>query len=152
MPNIQLKIPQGAFPGDARTALLRNIIDAAATAENIPDDPRKRALCWVAVEETPAGTWVCGSPDMSARLLPCFAVVYVPAGVLTAAARAYYMQLLHAAFQQALPAGESRRLVTSIVLHDVADGHWGVDGALWKLPDFVRAAGYGHLQTLEATA
>ncbi|WP_316675409.1 hypothetical protein [Ralstonia chuxiongensis] len=43
MPNILVKIPANTFDGDARAALARNITEAAAQAEQIPDDPRRRA-------------------------------------------------------------------------------------------------------------
>jgi len=137
MPNILVKIPANTFDGDARAALARRITHAAAQAEQIADDPRSRATTWVLVEEVPAGAWWCGGADMSAHIVPCLAIAHVPAGVLDAAARA-------------LPGADGRRVVTSVMLHDVADGTWGVNGALWALPDFARAAGYAHLQHLVA--
>ena len=50
--------------------------------------------------------------------------------------------------RNALPAGEKRRLTTSIVLTSVADGTWGVDSAVSRLPELAKAAGYAHLQHL----
>jgi hypothetical protein len=37
-------------------------------------------------------------------------------------------------------------LLTSIMLHDVADGTWGANGTIWRLSDIAAAAGYAHLQ------
>ncbi|WP_232317434.1 MULTISPECIES: tautomerase family protein [Ralstonia] len=150
MPNILVKIPADTFDGDARTALARRITHAAAQAEQIADDPRSRATTWVVIEEAPAGAWWCGGTDMSAHIVPCLAIAHVPAGVLDAAARALFVHQMHEAFAQMLPAADGRRVVTSVMLRDVADGTWGVNGALWALPDFVRAAGYAHLQHLVA--
>ncbi|CAJ0692593.1 hypothetical protein [Ralstonia wenshanensis] len=47
MPNILVKIPANTFDGDARATLARRITEAAAQAEQIPPDPRKRATTWV---------------------------------------------------------------------------------------------------------
>lgn len=151
MPNILVKTPQGAFPGDARANLVRHLNEAAATAEQMPDDPKKRFLSWVLIDETATGMWTCGGIDVSSMVLPCFAVVYVPAGVLDEAARAQYVRLVHDAFKQALPAGEKRQLATSVILQDVAEGTWGGNGALWTLPGLAKAAGFAHLQHLVET-
>ena len=148
MPNIRVDIPRGAFPGEARAELVRRINEAAATAEQIPADAKHRFFCWVQVNETEPGAWTCGGVDMTSTLLPCTAVAQVPAGVLDEAARSGFVQLMHDAFRLSLPSGEKRRLATSVVLHDVADGTWGVNGAIWKLPDFARAAGFEHLRQL----
>jgi phenylpyruvate tautomerase PptA (4-oxalocrotonate tautomerase family) len=150
MPNILVKIPANTLGGDARATLARRVTEAAAQAEQIPDDPRRRATIWVTVEEVPAASWWCGGADVTTQVVPCLAVAHVPAGVLDGAARARFVQQMHEAFAQALSADDARRVVTSVMLHDVADGTWGVNGALWTLPDFARAAGYAHLQHLVA--
>jgi phenylpyruvate tautomerase PptA (4-oxalocrotonate tautomerase family) len=108
--NILVKIPKGSFAAEHRTTLVRRLNDAAACAEQIPDDPKKRALCWVVVDEVEPGAWTCGAVDVTAQVLPCIVMVYLPAGVL--------------------------------------DGAWGVNGTVWRLPNFAKAAGLAHLQTL----
>ncbi|PHV35634.1 tautomerase [Janthinobacterium sp. BJB304] len=148
MPNILVKIPKGAFPTEHRAVLVQKLNDAAAIAEQIPDDPRKRSMCWVIIDEVEPGAWTCGASDMSAKLLPCLAVIYVPAGVLDDASQAMYVDLVHAAFKQSLPATEKRQLATSVILHNVVDGTWGVNDTIWRLPNFAQAAGYAHLQEL----
>ncbi len=152
MPSIVLKIPKNSFPGAQRAALVKNINEAAAAAEQMPDDPRKRFLCWVLIDEMESGSVTCGGADVTSLFIPCFAIVHVPEGVLDDAARASYAQLMHSAFQAALPPGEKRRLTTNIVFSTVADGTWGVDGAVWRLPELAKAAGYAHLQHLVKTA
>ncbi len=152
MPNIVLKIPKHAFPGAQRAALVQGINEAVAAAERIPADPRKRFLCWVLIDEIEDGNWTCGGADVSSQFIPCMAVVHVPDGVLDDAARATYTRLLHAAFQDALPADEKRQLLTSIVFNAVQDGSWGVGSVVWRLPDFARAAGFEHLQHLVVAA
>ncbi len=148
MPNILVKLPKASFPGPHRETLVRLLNDAAASAEQIPDDPRKRSLCWVVIDEVAPGFWTGGGIDMTAQLLPCIAMIYLPAGVLDAATRAHYVCLVHDAFRQALPPADQRRLVTSVIVHDVTEGSWGVNGAIWRLPDFAEAAGFSHLKSL----
>lgn len=148
MPHILVRIPNNSYPGEARAALVRGINDAAALAEQIPAEPRKRMLCWVLIEEVAPGAWTCGGADVTAQLLPCVALVYLPAGVLDAAARALYVQELHHAFHRLMPPQDTRRLACSVVLQEVDDGSWGVNGAIWRLPQFAEAAGFTHLQHL----
>ena len=148
MPNIIVHIPKGSFPGEAQSALVRRINDAAAQAEQIPPDPGKRMLFWVLVEEVGHAAWTCGADDVSAQLVPCVAFVYLPAGVLDKASRAVYVQALHEAFKESLPSHDKRQLATSVVLNEVADGHWGVNGSVWNLPKFAKTAGFVHLQHL----
>ena len=146
MPNLLVKIPHGTYPGAARATLLRCLTTAAAEVEQIPDDPAMRFLCWVVIDEIVSAHWTCGGIDVSDRILPCIAVVCVPAGVIDAASRARYARRIHEAFLQALPAGEHRQLATSVILHDVADATWGANGTLMTLPLFAASAGYTHLQ------
>ncbi|MBN8757930.1 MULTISPECIES: tautomerase family protein [Variovorax] len=148
MPNILVKIPQGAFPGESRATLVRKINEAAAAVEQMPDEPRALFMCWVLVDEVMAGGWTCGGADATAQYLPCMARVLLPAGVLDDASRSLYAARMHAAFAEAMPANDRRRLMTSVVLDEVPDGAWGVSGEIWTLPDFARSAGYAHLQHL----
>ena len=146
MPNIVIHCPAGAYPGPSRQNLIRHVNDAAAQAEQIPEHPRHRALCWVLVQELPSGQWTCGAQDVTDRVLPCMARVSLPAGVLNEAGRALYVKLLHDAFMQSLPEDECRALQLSVILEEVPDGLWGVNQQLWRLPDFALAAGFKHLQ------
>jgi phenylpyruvate tautomerase PptA (4-oxalocrotonate tautomerase family) len=148
LPNILVKLPKDSFPAQHREALVRLLSHAAASAEQIPDEPKKRSLCWVVVDEVAPGFWMCGGIDVTAQVLPCIAMIYVPAGVLDAAGRARFVKLVDDAFRQALPATDQRRLATSVIVHDVVEGTWGANGAIWRLPDFVDAVGFAHLKPL----
>ena len=55
MPHILVHVPKASFPGDARSSLVHRINDAAARAERISDDPRKRVMCWVVIDEVDSG-------------------------------------------------------------------------------------------------
>lgn len=151
MPNMQVKIPKGAFPGSCREALMRHLDEAAARAEQMPDDPSRRSVTWVQIDEVEADDWRCGAQDLSARLLPCLVQIHLPAGVLDDAARELYARLVHQALQRALPTDERRQLASSVILQEVPDGAWAANGRIWRLPDFARAAGYIHLQELAAS-
>lgn len=148
MPTILIHVPEGSFSGDARVSLIRRVNDAAAHAEQIPDEPRKRALCWVLIREVPVSSWTCGGADVGSQMLPCMAMIYLPVGVLDKVSRADYVRLMHEAFKQSMPVDEARHLATSVVLHEVDDGSWGVNGAIWTLPSFAHAAGFAHLRHL----
>jgi phenylpyruvate tautomerase PptA (4-oxalocrotonate tautomerase family) len=150
MPNILVKVPMGAFAGDSARTLLREITHAAATAEQIPAEQSFRLTSWVVIDQVESRLFSVAGVDMSEHVVPCIAVVYVPEGVLDEASRALYVKRVHDAFKTALPATETRRLATSVILHAVEDGRWGGNGAIFRLADLARSAGYAHLQHLVA--
>jgi phenylpyruvate tautomerase PptA (4-oxalocrotonate tautomerase family) len=150
MPNILIKVPHGAFSEQQRQSLAKSVNQVAVQAEQMPDVAAKQFVNWITVDEVVAGQFTCGGQDMTRHVLPCIAMVYLPSGVLDGASRASYVQALHAAFAAALAPDEKRQLATSVILHEVPEGQWGANGKLWRLPDFAKAAGYAHLQVLNA--
>lgn len=149
MPYITVKVPSGVLGEEEKSRLVRGICAAAAECEQVPDDPRMRALCVVTVEERGIGSQTFGSHDLSQVMVSFDATVTIPKGVLDDRSRARFVELLHQAAVDALP-GEKRRIATSFVIDEIEDGMWGVHGNLWKLPDFAAASGYRHLQHLVA--
>jgi phenylpyruvate tautomerase PptA (4-oxalocrotonate tautomerase family) len=147
MPYITVKVPSGVLGEDARFVLIKGICAAAAECEQVPDDPKMRALCMVSIEETGAGCQTFGGRDLSQMVVSFDATVNIPKGVLDDTSRARFVELLHQAAVDALP-DEKRRITTSFVINEIEDGMWGVRGSLWKLPDFAAASGYRHLQHL----
>ena len=147
MPYITVKAPAGALDDEAKAALTNGICAAAAECEQVPDDPKMRALCVVTIEEIDAGNRTYGGRDLSQMLVPFDAVVNIPKGILDDRSRARFVELLHQAVIDALP-GEKRRITSSFIINEIEDGTWGVSGSLWKLPDFAAASGYRHLQLL----
>jgi phenylpyruvate tautomerase PptA (4-oxalocrotonate tautomerase family) len=150
MPNILIKVPKNAFDLAGREKLGRGIHAAAKAVEGWGDDPRQEALTWVLIEEVPSGNLFVGGADQSSRYLPVIVFFYPPAGVLGPDSRAKSVALIHAAVSAAKSVDDKRMVLTSIMIWDVADGTWGANGQLWRLPDFARAAGYRHLQHLLA--
>lgn len=147
MPNIVIRIPAGVLNSDSKRLLSEQINAVAAEVEQIPDHPKNRFLCWVLIDEVAPGNWTCGSQDISADYVPVLIQVHLPVGVLDDAARAQYASGMQQAFATAL-AHEKRSVLTSCLFNEVVDGTWGVNGALWQLPDFARHAGFKHLQSL----
>ena len=147
MPNIIVKIPSGVFDAKARATLVEGINAAAANAEQIPDDAKKRMLCWVIIEEIDEGCWTCGSNDLSSFLIPVFIQINLPIGVLDDTKREQYIAGIHLAINSALNM-EKRRIVSSCIINEVKEGTWGVNGTIWKLRDFAEHAGFLHLQAL----
>lgn len=145
MPNILIRIPQGSLASEAKAELASRITRAAAEAEQIPDEPGPRSLCWVLVEEIAQGSWSCGGIDMTAKFIPVMLQLFVPGGVMDDTRRKGYAAAIDSAIREAF-AHEARRIVVSCIFTDVPDGHWGVDGQLWQLADFTRHAKYRHLQ------
>ena len=148
MPHIFVHFPQHAFPGEARHALVEAITNAACHAEKIPAHAQQRFWCWVLMQDMPASHIHCGGQDVSARMLPCMVRIICPAGVLDESMKQTYVERIQDAFEQCLPTTETRVLAISVILEEIPEGHWGVNGTLWRLPDFAKAAGFIHLQHL----
>jgi hypothetical protein len=82
------------------------------------------------------------------RIIPVIVFFYPPAGVIDPAGRVEAIKRVHQAIAAAKSASDPRQVATSIMIWEVADGTWGGNGQLWRLPDFARATGYKHLQYL----
>lgn len=152
MPNITVTLPADAFEAATRQRLLQALHDAAVRATGLGPEPAQQRLCWVMLQEIAAGHWLCGGQDIGARGIPCQVEVRIPQGVLDAQQRADYALQLHDAIAGCVAPGDPRVLLSSIMMTDVADGHWAANGRLWHLNDFVQAAGYMHLQSQVASA
>jgi len=148
MPNIIIKIPEGVFDAAARETLAAAVHGAAKAVERWGDEPRQESLTWIVLEEVKAGYLFAGGRDPLSRAIPVIVLVYPPAGVIDDAGRADLVRRIHAAIAATKPAADTRLVMTSVIIREVADGTWGASGTLWHLPDFARAAGYAHLQHL----
>lgn len=152
MPNIIVRVPENTFDATARLKLAKGITDASKQVEQIGDDPRQLATILVVIEEIKAGHIFAGGSDPLLRVLPVIVQFFVPEGVLDEPARADAARLLQAAVTAAKPEADTRPVITSVIISTVADGTWGVNGALWHLDDFTRSAGYRHLQVRTAAS
>jgi phenylpyruvate tautomerase PptA (4-oxalocrotonate tautomerase family) len=150
MPIIVVKVPEGAFDAAGCDRLGMGITAAAKTVEQIGDDPRQEFTTWVVIEEVKAGHFFAGGNDPVSRVLPVIVFFHAPAGVVDEAGRVKAVRLIQEAVAAAKSPADSRPVMTSVMVSDVADGTWGANGALWRLPDFAKAAGYKHLTHLAA--
>ena len=96
------------------------------------------------------GFRIGGGNDPLSRMIPVIVLFYVPEGVIDEAGRVEAVRLIQAAVAVAKSEADPRPVMTSVIISEVADGTWGVSGSLWRLDDFVKAAGYKHLQPLAA--
>jgi phenylpyruvate tautomerase PptA (4-oxalocrotonate tautomerase family) len=150
MPNIVISIPEGILPSTSKHQLVARLNVVAAEVEQLGDDPRNRAMCWILIEEIAKGNWTCGNADATDMAIPVLAVIHLPSGVLDKDARSRYAAGVHEAIIAALP-GEKRRILTSCMFNEVNEGYWSINGKLWALKDFARHAGFRHLQHLVET-
>ncbi len=148
MPNIFVHLPHDAYTGSGRQTLTQAITDAACAAEQIPPQAQHRFWCWVLLEDMMPHSLHCGGRDVSTQMLQCIVRVVYPAGVLDATMKQAYIAGLHNAFEKSRPEQERRKLALSVILDEVPEGHWGVNGRVWRLPDFAKEAGFMHLQHL----
>jgi phenylpyruvate tautomerase PptA (4-oxalocrotonate tautomerase family) len=148
MPRIDVTLPHQSFNSRAKTLLAKKLVEAAAQAEEVPNNPKNRMYMWITVTEADAGQLTCGGNDITAQALPCMVMAHFPAGVLNKDKRAEFVDSAHKAFIHALGGQDPRALMTSIVINEVAEGHQGANGQIWGLTAIAKAAGYGHLQHL----
>lgn len=149
MPIMTIKAPAGVLNAESKASLSRNLVAAAVECEQIPDDPKKHALCMVMIEEGTAGNWTFGGNDLSDMLVSFVGTVTVAKGVFNEQSRARFVDLAHTAVVNALP-GETRRITSSFLFNEVEDRMWGVSGKLWGLREHAAMSGYRHLQHLVA--
>lgn len=150
MPNIIVKVPEGAFDAAGCDRLGKGITAVAKQVEQIGDDPRQEFTTWVVIEEVKAGHFLAGGNDPVSRVLPVIVLFHAPAGVIDEVGRVEAVRLIQEAIAAAKSPADPRPVMTSVIVSEVADGTWGAGGALWRLADFVKAAGYKHLQSLAA--
>jgi phenylpyruvate tautomerase PptA (4-oxalocrotonate tautomerase family) len=148
MPRIDVTLPNGSLSANNKTILAQQLVEAAAQAEQVPNNPKYRMYTWINLREANAGELTCGGHDITEQALPCMVLAYFPAGVLDESGRALFVELAHQAFKYAFGPQEQRTLMTSIILYEVTNGHQGANGKIWRLSDLARAAGYRHLQHL----
>lgn len=147
MPTIVIKIPEGVFDAVARRHLGETVTEAAKIAEQIGDEPRHAATTWVILEEIKTGNIFAAGRDPLASMIPASVTWYYPEGVFDQAGLEQAVRLIQNAISDAAPA-DGRKVVAAVAMTQVDDGAWSAAGTIWRLPDFVRAAGFKHLQHL----
>jgi len=147
MPIVNVRTPENAFRADQRARIVGELTDAIATAEQIPDDPSKRARIIIIWDELPATAIYVNGNDVSQVAVPVFLDMQPPAGALEEDHAHEFVAAVERIFASNGPA-DGRVVTTSVVITPVADGSWGIGGRISRLPDFARTAGYRHLAHL----
>lgn len=146
MPILNVRVPAEAFDDDQRAAIVRELADAIARAEQIPDDPVHRSRIVTIWEELPAGSVFADGVDVSGLGIPVFCDLQPPEQALTDDHAAQLGAEVEEIFARHAPEGQA--VLTSVIMPDVPDGRWAISGAISRIADFARTAGYRHLQHL----
>lgn len=144
MPIVRVEVPAGVYDEVVTEQLIRAVGDAAATAEQMPDDPEHRIGLIVLWDERPPGSIRSNGVDPVGIVAPVFVWMHPPAGVVDDA----HVEQLAATLQDCFEEATDQAVTVSLVVSEVPDGRWGIGGQIQRLPDFARRAGYAHLQHL----
>lgn len=134
MPNISVKIPQGAFDAAARADIATRLTRMAKNVEQIGDDPRQEFLTWVTIEEVGEGCFFTGGRDPLSRIIPVIVQAFLPAGVVDEAGRAAFVLGAHDAVAAAKSPTDPRAVTTSTIVCEVADGSWAPTARSGRFP------------------
>lgn len=126
-------------------AMVAGIINAACKAESIPDNPQQRGMDLGNGRGGRSDARLCWRTQGRAREDTGCHKIYPPEGVLDRERREGQAKGVADAVRAALR-DQADKILVSCMMLDVADGTWGVNGALWTLPHFAKVAGYQHLQ------
>lgn len=150
MPLIHVTLTPNAFDAAGCSAFVRRISDAALRAESVPDTPEGRRRCIVILHEQPPGTVFWGGEAHDGTLRAAFLDFTCSRGVLDGARKdRFAAELREAALASATPE-DSRPVFTSVVFHEIAEGDWGRDGTIHRLPQMAAIAGFEHLRSIAA--
>jgi phenylpyruvate tautomerase PptA (4-oxalocrotonate tautomerase family) len=136
MPQIQLILPIGALTAGGRTTIQGDLARALMRWEGAPDTEFFRALSWSYLHELPTGSLVTAG-DAEARLR---VDVTVPAGALDDRRRAGLVEEVTGLVLAASGLAADQALRVWVLIHEQADGTWGVGGQIFRYADLVALA------------
>ena len=148
MPLLQVAVTAGSFSEDGRQRLVRGLTDAACRAESVPDDPLARARAVVIWDSLAPGSVYWGGNAADELIVGIFISYRVSDGVLDPVRRQEFSAAVEAEVAGALPEDDRRITFTSVIFDEVAEGRWGRDGAIRRLPEMAAAAGFEHLRAI----
>jgi phenylpyruvate tautomerase PptA (4-oxalocrotonate tautomerase family) len=147
MPLLHVHSTAGAFNEESRQRCVALITDAALRAELVPDTPLHRLRCILFWDEAPIGRVYAGAAPADELVRGVIAEFYVSDGVIDPVRRQRFAADFHDAVAASWP-GDERTVVTSIVFHQIPEGHWGRNGRIVRLPEMAADAGFEHLQEI----
>jgi phenylpyruvate tautomerase PptA (4-oxalocrotonate tautomerase family) len=136
MPKIQLTVPTGALTESGRASIQADLAATLLKWEGAPDTELFRSLSWAYLLELPAGAQVTAA-DTEPRFL---VDVTVPAGALDERRRAGLVEEVTAHVLAAAGLGADQALRVWVLVHEQADGTWGVGGRIFRYDDLVALA------------
>jgi phenylpyruvate tautomerase PptA (4-oxalocrotonate tautomerase family) len=148
MPIVRVQLPADALSAERVEAVIAELTELIAAAEQMPADPDRRTGLIILWEPLPAGAIRSNGVDPTGIAIPVFVWFHPPEGVMDDAHRAAFVAGAQELFERHGP--DDRIVVTSVVFLPIADGDWGIGGTINHLPDFAARAGYAHLQHLVA--
>jgi phenylpyruvate tautomerase PptA (4-oxalocrotonate tautomerase family) len=151
MPLLHIHTTASAFDDESRQRFVDEITDAALRAESVPDDPMLRLRCLIIWDESPAGCVYAGAGPADDLIRGVIAEFYVSDGVMDPVRRQVFAQELQRAVVDAQP-DDQRLAATSVVFHQIPEGHWGRNGRIVRLPEMAAEAGFEHLQEIATRA
>jgi phenylpyruvate tautomerase PptA (4-oxalocrotonate tautomerase family) len=148
MPLLYVTLTPGVFNEAAKQRLVKAMTEAAFAAESVPDLPASRARGLVLLQELPAKHFYSNGELADGRIGGVFVNYQVAAGVLDGARKARFAEALERAVARALGNDSPYPVVTSCVIHEVAEGQWAQNGRIVRLPENVATTGFEHLVSL----
>lgn len=145
MPLLRVTLTPGAFGDSQKARLAAALTEIACRAESVPDRPENRMRALVLMTELPAGGFYSAGAAAESVVAGVFVEYQVSAGVLDGARKERFAEELHEATLAVAGTGDPRRVATSCVIQEVPEGQWAQDGAIRRLPEVVRLAGFEHL-------
>lgn len=151
MPLNHVTLTPDAVDAEGLSGLIEALTQAALRAESVPDTPAGRLRSIIVLHDQAPGTVFWGGATNDDRLRAVFVDFVCSAGVLDAARKDRFAADLQAAAVATTRPGDERPIFTSVIFHEVHEGDWGREGAIQRLPQMARAAGFGHLASIAAT-
>lgn len=129
MPHIHISLQPGRFQAHERQALAEKLTSSILAAEGLPESATTRALTWVVVDEAGPDTWhVAGEAAERRDELHAFVRITTFASLLDPAKRAAMLETVNTAIVDAAGGDPLGGLGIWVVIHEIADGSWGVAG------------------------
>jgi phenylpyruvate tautomerase PptA (4-oxalocrotonate tautomerase family) len=153
MPMIDLTLPRGALPDEAKVALMETLTRTLLKWEGAePGNTAAESIAWTFLHE-PALVTVAGRPAQQPRYR---VVVGVPEGTLDDDAKAGLIaevteDVLRVESNGQDPVPQDRFRVW-VIVNEITDGNWGGAGRIFRLADILTFAGASEKEVERRTA
>lgn len=136
MPMIQLTAVEGSLTPQGRSSIQRQLATILLRWEGAPDNAFFRSISWSQLNEVPVGALVSAEDDE-----PRFRVdVTVPAGALSDRRKSGLVDEVTKAVLEAAALTPEDGMRVWVLVHEQADGTWGVAGTILRYADIAATA------------